>query len=72
MTASYVCPDTATCKMQQICRDLITLKVNNQYVMWQKEFAITMIRHYHDHEIPFRIYRNCAHPDWEMMKRSHL
>jgi hypothetical protein len=36
--------------------------------MWQKDFAMTMIKHYHDHEIPYRIYRNCAHPDWQTAK----
>jgi hypothetical protein len=69
MSASYICPDTATCRMHHVCRELITLEVNNQCVIWKKDFAVTMIRHYHNHEIPFRICRNCAHPDWDKMKR---
>jgi hypothetical protein len=68
MATSFVCPDFATCKMQHLCSDLITLEVNNQYVMWQKDFAMTMIKHYHDYEIPYRIYRNCDHPDWQTEK----
>jgi hypothetical protein len=68
MSTSYICPDSAICRMKQVCSNLITLEVNNQYVMWQKDFAITMIKHYHDHEIPYRIYRNCAHPDWQTKK----
>jgi len=68
MPTSYICPDSATCSMQHVCNDFITMEVNNQYVMWQKDFAITMIKHYHDHEVPYKISRNCAHPDWQARK----
>jgi len=68
MSTSYICPDSATCSMQPVCSDLITLEVNNQFVLWQKDFASTMIKHYHDHGVPYRIHRNCAHPDWQTMK----
>lgn len=54
--------------MQHVCSDFITLEVKNRYVMWQKDFAITMVKHYHEHEIPYRICRNCAHPDWQALK----
>jgi len=65
-----ICPDSATCSMRRICSELMTLEVNDQCVLWEKDFAITMIRRYHNHEIPFRIRRNCAHPDWEAKRQS--
>ena len=68
MATSFICPDSSTCKMQHVCGDFITLEVNNHHVMWQKDFALTMIRHYHDYGIPYRIHRNCTHPDWQSMK----
>ena len=70
MPTSFICPDSATCRMQHVCIDLITLEVNNQYVMWQKDFALNMIKHYQDNGISYRIHRNCAHPDWEIMKNN--
>ena len=70
MPTSYVCPDSATCTMQDICSDLITLEVKNQYVTWEKDFAITMIKHYQDYEIPYKIYKNCTHPDWQTKNLS--
>jgi hypothetical protein len=71
MTAYSICPDSPTCRMKQICREFISLEVNNQCVLWEKDFAIAMIRHYHNHEIPFSIRRNCTHPDWEKMSRKY-
>ena len=70
MPTSFICPDAATCRMKRVCSDFITLEVNNRYVIWLKDFATTMIKHYHDHEIPYRIYRNCTHPDWQNLKSS--
>jgi hypothetical protein len=68
MATSFICPDFATCKMQDVCSDLITLEVDNKYFMWQRDFAMTMIKHYRDYGIPYRISKNCAHPDWQIEK----
>ena len=68
MPPSYICPDSDICSMRHVCNNFITLEVHNKYVMWQKEFAVAMIKQYNDHKIPFQIYRNCAHPDWQNIK----
>ena len=70
MHSSFICPESATCDMQPICNELITLEVHKQFVLWQKDFANTMIRHYHDHDVSYRIHRNCVYPDWQTMKST--
>jgi hypothetical protein len=68
MTTSYICPDSTTCRRQHTCSDFITLEVKNQYVMWNKDFAITMVKHYQNYGIPYQIHRNCDHPAWQNEK----
>jgi hypothetical protein len=37
---------------------MLTLEVHGQLITWPKDFALTMMRYYHNHEVPFRVYRN--------------
>ncbi len=67
---TFVCPDSVTCRIHKVCGEFITLEVNGRSVIWEKDFASTMIKQYHDHGIPYRIRRNCSHPDWLDKKYS--
>jgi len=37
---------------------MLTLEVHGQMITWPKDFALTMMRYYRNHGVPFRVYRN--------------
>ena len=40
---------------------MVTLEIHGQYVTWPEDFAITMMRYYRNHGVPFTVHRNCVH-----------
>jgi hypothetical protein len=37
---------------------MLTLEVHGQLITWPKDFALTMMRYYRSHDVPFRVHRN--------------
>jgi len=37
---------------------MLTLEVHGQMITWPKDFALTMMRYYRNHGVPFRVCRN--------------
>ena len=40
---------------------MLTIEVNGQYITWPDDFAVTMMRYYRKHDVPFLVHRNCVH-----------
>ena len=41
---------------------MVTLEIHGQYVTWPEDFALTMMRYYRNHGVPFTVHRNHVHP----------
>jgi len=43
---------------------MITIEIRKQFITWPDDVAITMMRYYHQHGVPFTLHRKCAHTGW--------
>jgi len=41
---------------------MVTLEIHGQFVTWPEDFALTMMRYYRNHGVPFTVHRNSVHP----------
>jgi len=41
---------------------MVTLEIHGQFVTWPEDFALTMMRYYRNHGVPFTVHRNRLHP----------
>ena len=37
---------------------MLTLEVHGQMITWPEDFALTMMRYYRNHGVPFKVHRN--------------
>ena len=40
---------------------MLTIEVNGQFITWPDDFAVTMMRYYSKHDVPFLVHRKCLH-----------
>jgi hypothetical protein len=39
---------------------MLTLEIREQYVKWPEDFALLMIKHYEDYEVPVKVHMVCS------------
>lgn len=45
---------------------MLTLEIHGQLITWPEDFALTMMRYYRNHGVPFTVHRNSGNPGREV------
>ena len=50
---------------------MVTLEVHGQLVNWPEDFALVMMRYYHNHGVPFKVHRHLDQPPTRFAGLGH-
>jgi hypothetical protein len=42
---------------------MLTLEIHGKFITWPEDFAVLMMKYYHENGVPFIVHRNCKHAE---------